>query len=314
MNADANLRLHTPVLLIIFNRSEPALKVLEQVRKVRPYKMYIAGDGPRPEKQGEDLRCEIARKRVLEAIDWDCEIQTLFRDDNVGSGFGPYNAINWLFQHEEMGIILEDDCVPSTSFFFFCDFFLNKFRDDTRIWMVSGTNLLEKWKEQSVDYFYSIRGGTWGWATWRRAWEHYDFTMKAWADPYVQDLIRNMVDANSWKAIFQEYQLTYDGFDEKQSVWDYQWNFIRLINSGLSVMPAQNLISNIGFGVDATHTFENSPWDNMPRYEYQFPLRENSIIMPDMEFEERVHEMIHLKIWKKVSRKLKKISSSVLKA
>jgi len=303
-----------PVLLIMFNRSEHALKVLEVVRKVKPSRIYVAGDGPRAEKAGEDIRCEIARKNVLDAIDWKCEVKTLFRKDNVGSGFGPTNAITWFFEHEEAGIILEDDCVPSISFFHFCEHFLRKFMNDNRIWMISGTNLLKTWEPHRVDYFYSIRGGTWGWASWRRAWQHYDFTIKSWADPYVQDLIRNMVDANTWKALYQEYEMTYNGFDEKQSVWDYQWNFARLINSGLSIMPSKNLISNIGFGDEATHTFDDSPWANLQRFEYEFPLRENSIVIPDMNFERRVHEMIHLKIWQRVSRKFKKISSSVLKA
>ncbi len=313
MQIDPNFRLKTPILMIIFNRSDHALKVIDQIRRVRPMHMYIGGDGPRAEKEGEDIRVEKTRQQVLDAIDWDCEIHTLFQEKNIGCGWGPYYALNWFFDNVDAGIVLEDDCLPSDSFFFFCEHFLDKYFDDERFMMVSGTNLLNRWKEETVDYFYSVRGGTWGWASWKRAWAQYDFTMKHWPNPYIQELIRNFVDTNSWKALEEEYQITYDGYDQNVSTWDYQWNFARLINNGLSIIPSKNLVSNIGFGADATHTFDDSPWNNMPRFEYQFPLQENPIIIPDMDFDQKVHEMIHLKLWNKVSRKLKKISNNVLK-
>lgn len=239
------------VLFLIFNRPDVTAKVFEQIQKVKPPRMYIAADGPRNEKENEETLCQETRS-VIDRIDWDCQVKTLFRNENLGCKYAVSSGIDWFFENEEEGIILEDDCLPSADFFVFCDEMLEKYRFDTRIRHIGGSNLQSGNKWGDATYYYSNLTHVWGWASWRRAWNDYDVELTKYknidANYYFKNIFNDDILVESWVAIFNK--LVKNGID----TWDYQWTITNFFNNGLSIIPNVNLISNIGFGVNATHT------------------------------------------------------------
>ena len=182
--------LQTPILFIIFNRKEVALTALAAIKKSRPKRLYISGDGARAHIPEETLKVAHTRKAILEAIDWDCEVMTLFQEKNLGCGPGVYTAINWFFEHEEQGIILEDDCVASDSFFPFCETLLEKFKWDERIGLISGFNQVGS-IPVADSYCFSKYAVCWGWATWRRAWKNMDYEMQWRGGAFEESILHN---------------------------------------------------------------------------------------------------------------------------
>lgn len=165
----------TPILLIIFKRKDTALKVLEIIKRIKPKYLYIAADGWRDE--DEKIKCLETREAILKAIDFECNLKTLFRDKNLGCCDGPVNAINWFFENVEQGIILEDDCLAEISFFDYCEKLLNYYKDNERIMHIAGDSPLDR-KVGDASYYFATIQHCWGWASWRRAWKYYDSTMK----------------------------------------------------------------------------------------------------------------------------------------
>lgn len=263
----------TPVLLIIFNRKDNTQKVFDQIKKVKPKHFFIAADGPRTNRPDDAQKCAETRQ-IIEQIDWECELKTLFRDENRGCGYGPAEAITWFFEHVEEGIILEDDCLPSLSFFPFCETLLKKYKADTSVFMISGTNPLSRWKQNEKSYFLSKMGGSWGWATWKRAWQYFDHDMKEWHQPDILNILENKIkNRKILTYLIKEFEI-YSHNDRKKDVWDYQWFFARIMQGSTSVVPTLNLISNIGFGEDATHTKElDKRLIKTKVYELEFPLK-----------------------------------------
>lgn len=281
--------LNTPVLLLIFNRPDPSLQLIREIKKVKPAKLYIAADGPRAHIEGEDLRCQETRNTVLNEIDWTCQIRTLFREENIGCGLGVSQAITWFLEQEEQGIILEDDCIPHQSFFHFCEELLERYRHDTRIMQISGTNFHKGWvNDPEYSYYFSEIGICWGWATWRRAWNLYDYHMqlydeaenKGFLDTY--PFFKYGKDNHVYEMI-QRLKLT-----GALDTWDVQWNFAQYIHNGLAITPAQNLIKNVGFGEDATHTKSVSDiYKNEHSPSFTFPLKHPSFVCRDQRSDAR---------------------------
>ncbi|MBB6610712.1 nucleotide-diphospho-sugar transferase [Pontibacter sp. Tf4] len=280
--------LDTPVLLIIFNRAHTTQKVLDRIRQVKPKKLYVAADGPRPGHETDAVRCAEARA-VIEQVDWDCEVKTLFREQNLGCGVAPSSAITWLFEHEETGIILEDDCVPSKSFFWFCQELLEKYKNDTRVMHISGNNYLNGWQRDSdYSYYFSNKVNSWGWATWRRAWQLYDFNLGNYPElknkGYLNGIFLNKFEETYRLSKIEETIANL----QKGDVWDYQWEFTVYSNSGLCIVPEVNLVSNIGFGEDATHTFNQfEEKAKIRENEISFPLRHPRFVIRDQESDRR---------------------------
>lgn len=240
----------TPILFLIFNRPEPTQRVFEEIRKARPEKLFVAADGPRTNYSDDIDRCKEARMISLK-IDWPCEVKTLFRDNNLGCKIAVSSAIDWFFENVEAGIILEDDCLPDPSFFPFCEELLGRYRDNESVMMVSGFNAGGS-SSAGDSYLFSKYAAIWGWASWRRAWKHYDVSTKSWADAGVRDRIKMRIgDKQVWRSKQWTYDQLYAG---TKDTWDYQWEYAILLNSGLSVVPGVNLIENIGVGSQATHT------------------------------------------------------------
>jgi len=264
----------SPVLFIIFNRPDTTAKVFEAIRQARPPRLYIAADGHRATKQGEAQLCEETR-RIVEAVDWPCEVQTLFRAENLGCKMAVSGAITWFFDHEEQGVILEDDCLPEPTFFDYCDELLDRYKDDPRVMCISGDNFLPADVRRGLtdSYYYSAFVHIWGWASWRRAWKGYDVTMSKWSPKLGEQLLGKVFPDNAplrriWTNTFTKTAAGEIG------TWDYQWVFHCWMAGGLSCMPAHNLISNIGFDERATHTTESGhDHANLPTQPLAFPLK-----------------------------------------
>lgn len=241
--------LETAVLFLIFNRLDTTRQVFEEIRKAKPPRIYIAADGPRPSQKNEDAKVEEVRKYVLENIDWDCQINTYFSDKNKGCKYAVSNAITWFFESEEMGIILEDDCLPSQSFFWYCEELLRKYEHNDQIAMITGTSYIPLNNKEIVGtYFYSNHFTIWGWASWRRAWEGYDVEMKSYSNLNPKQLRYKTPNY----LLYLHFKRTFDLIkNEKMNTWDIQWVYHCLLNSRLCVTPIKNLVSNIG--VDGTH-------------------------------------------------------------
>jgi hypothetical protein len=255
----------SPILFLIFNRPESTQRVFEAIRAARPKHLYIAADGPRQANPDDMSLCSQTRE-IVNQIDWDCQLETLFRTKNSGCKRGVSEAINWFFAQEEEGIILEDDCLPANSFFKFCDELLDRYRDDTRIRHITGCNLQfgKVWSEAS--YYFSNRVHVWGWATWKRAWNDYDITLGKYDAAQVKQGMKKIYSddlvAEAWTRIFIDQKAG------KVNSWAYPLDFANFLNGGLVIIPNQNLISNIGFSAGATNTLaEESIYANIPLIE-----------------------------------------------
>ncbi len=288
----------TPVLLIIFNRQEHAKKTLNAIKRISPSKLYIAADGPRKDRISDIEKCRQTRD-ITKLIDWPCQVITLFREENLGCGKGPAEAISWFFSNEEYGIILEDDCLANESFFFFCQELLIKYKQDTRVMLIAGTNpVAYDISDKESSYFFSQVGLMCGWATWKRAWNFYDFSMKDFEEFCLKGYFKYVYPSLLIRKYLQKkYTQAYKG--EMEGVWDYQWEFTRLINSGLSIVPNNNLIENIGFGEDATHSFSINNFSNVEVKEMDFPLKHPLFITRDTKAETRHFNKLFKSIFKR---------------
>jgi hypothetical protein len=243
--------MNTPVVLIIFNRPDTTAQVFAEIRKARPPQLLVIADGPRENRSDDLEKCRAARA-IIGQVDWPCKVITNYADQNLGCKHRVSSGLDWVFSLVEEAIILEDDCLPHPSFFRYCEELLERYRDDRRIGMISGHNVLFGYRRTADSYYYSSIPHIWGWATWRRTWEAYDFRISSWPQVrdagWLQDIFNTDIEVKSWTSIFD---CQYDGvFD----TWDYQLVFASLINNWLNITPNVNLISNLGFGADATHT------------------------------------------------------------
>lgn len=254
---------NTPILFLLFNRIETTRQVFPQIKKMKPAQLFIAADGPRGNVTGEKEKCEEVRTWVLSQIDWKCELKTLFRKENLGCKYAVSSAIDWFFENVEEGIILEDDCLPNESFFNFCETLLEKYRYENKIKHISGNNFQGGKKYGLGDYYFSEFNHVWGWASWRRAWLEYDVEMKTLDSDAIQFLLKKRFK----QKIIQKYWLKIFELVKNDFIntWDYQWTFCIWNNSGFSILPQLNLVSNIGFLDDATHTTDVYNWTaNLP--------------------------------------------------
>jgi hypothetical protein len=273
--------LRTAVLMIIFNRPDTTRLVFEAIRKAKPSRLYVAADGPRPGNVLDGINCELARQ-IISKVDWDCEVKTLFSKVNLNCGIGPSTAITWFFEHEEEGIILEDDCLPVQSFFWYCQELLEHYRNDTRIMHIGGNNFLNGWQnDPDYSYYFSRSGHIWGWATWRRAWKKFDYKIALYDEVKRNNYFDNFF-LNPLEKMYRLRKFDKTVTAERVDWWDYQWDFARYINSGLSIVPKDNLVRNLGFGEDATHTQNsNSKNAKLQAQEMTFPLKHPPFVIRD---------------------------------
>lgn len=262
-----------PVLILGFNRPEKIKVLIQNLRVVKPSKIFVSLDGPRRDNES-DLQNIHKVKIEIEKIDWECEVYKNYSNVNLGCKVGVFSGISWFFGNVEFGIILEDDIIPNATFYPFCQELLVKFQFDNKIGMIAGSNLVSNIVNISESYTFSNYANIWGWATWKRAWEKMDLDLVNWKKWKSSDKnFKSINDSNKW---FKYYWL--DIFDAiemgKIDTWDFQWFFTLWLNNQLCIVPRKNLVLNIGFGSDATHTDGDIPAyisDNPPT-RLKFPL------------------------------------------
>jgi len=281
-------RLGVPILFLFFNRLSVTKKVFNTIKEAKPMKIYLASDGPR---EGDDNELEIVesvRDYVLSNIDWDCEIHTLFQNKNLGCKYACSRAVKWFFENEEMGIVLEDDTMPDKSFFKYCENLLNHYKNDKRIGMIGGHAPINN-HNASESYYFSKYVRFWGWASWRRAWDHYDVELSNF-DKLMEAKVLSSSTLSSreeryWSKVAKK--LSRGELD----TWDFQWLLVCLSQSMLTIVPSVNLVSNLGFGPDATHTLNiDSAHNNGDSFEMTFPLSHPNFILYNKFFDEKLIE------------------------
>jgi hypothetical protein len=258
-----DFKFNTPILFLIFNRPDTTQLVFNEIRKAKPKQLFVAADGPRKDHPEEVDLCQKTRA-IVDRVDWDCEVTTLFRNENLGCKYAVSSAIDWFFSHVEEGIILEDDCVPDQSFFPFCQELLEKYRDDKRIMMISGTNYLFNKIEMNESYYFSRYYAIWGWATWKRAWSNYDIKMSGWPD-YNSKNVLYLIYCHAEIADFFRNMIQ-NAYSDQLETWDIQWVYTCMVNSGLAICPKYNLISNIG--ITGSHANDVDRFNFMPVKEF----------------------------------------------
>jgi hypothetical protein len=278
--------LKTPVAFVIFNRPDTTKRVFEEIRHAKPPKLLIIADGSRLNRQGEPEKVA-ATRAIVGQVDWKCEVLKNYSDINLGCKRRVSSGLDWVFQTVEEAIILEDDCLPHPTFFRFCEELLEKYKDDERIMHISGDNFQFGRKRNETSYYFSRYAHVWGWASWRRAWQHYDVQMKQWAGSEPQERFlrdfANPAEKRFWKAKWN------GALAGKIDTWDFQWAFACMARKSLSIVPNINLVSNIGFGAASTNTSRlSSMLADTPTAAMEFPLVPPGLFTKDIDADENV--------------------------
>lgn len=273
--------LTTPVAFIIFNRPDTTKEVFEKIREAKPKKLYLISDAPREGREDDVEKVNETRGYVESHIDWDCELHKNYAESNMGCKNRVYTGISWVLENEETTIILEDDVVPMPEFFRYCQEMLEHYKDNEKVMMVSGTNLL---KNHKIDkqYTFSCFSSIWGWATWKRAWDKYDVDIKGWPEVHKNGTFKAVQSGLAYMFLKRNMDCVYN---HVKDTWDIQWDYCRHINRGLGVVPKENMICNIGFDrEDATHTSGSSDED----FSYgsiNFPIDFNVEVKRDLDYD-----------------------------
>jgi hypothetical protein len=309
----SEFQLTTPVAFIIFNRPDTTERVFAEIARARPPKLLVVGDGPRANRPGEAKKVAACRA-IIDRVDWPCEVLTNYSEANLGCKVRVSSGLDWVFEQVPEAIILEDDCLPHPTFFRFCQELLERYRDDERIGMISGDNYLFDRTEINSSYYFTKYSNIWGWASWRRAWTKYDVTLRHWPEFLQSRGFENFNMSRSevafWTDVFSKT------FQDEIDTWDYQWVFTNFINNRVSINPAVNLISNIGFGVGATHTTGDSIYANMKTLPVDFPMMHPNFLSVNYDADRVVANGSYIKhsiierSYRKIIRELKKIFKS----
>lgn len=299
-----------PILIIVFNRPENTRRVLDALRPLRPQRIFIAADGPRQDNGSDMIRCSEVRNVLSEAIDWKCDIKTLYSDVNLGCRRGVVRALDWFFGEVDEGVILEDDVVPTQGFFVYCEELLRRYRFDQRVGSISGNSFMPKGASIAESYYFSVYTHSWGWATWRRAWCCYDREMSDWnafCDAGWLDRILGKQAANYWRPLIEQVkQGTVD-------TWDLVWLYSCWKSGLLTCTSSVELVANIGFGSDATHTLdEKSPL--APPQQLALPIVHPRVFQPRRDFDSRIIVDHYRRSWlQELIRKARKLRRLLLK-
>lgn len=245
----------TPILLVTFNRLDTTKIVFDSIRQVKPSRLYISSDGPRNFIADEKSRIIEIRQWLIQNIDWKCDLKTLFRDKNLGCKYGVATAIDWFFESEEYGIVLEDDTVPNLDFFYFQEHCLLKYKHEPKVMMITGTNFLDKVSSKTYPYFFSNYSAIWGWGTWRSAWKLYDREMSSFDEQRLQEILNQKRTSNYIvRTLINQFRVANN---PSLDTWDYQWMFSCIFHNGLCITPRVNLVQNIGVIGSHTQTKNN---------------------------------------------------------
>ena len=238
-----------PVLFLIFNRPATTQKVFDEIKQVKPSKLFISADGPREGNINDELLCKQVRK-ISDQVDWECDVKYLYRDKNLGCRLAITSGIDWFFEHVDEGIILEDDCLPSKSFFWLCSELLEKYRDNDNVMQINGNFYLDGLMDFDDSYYFSTINACWGWATWKSAWSKFDSKMSDYHDFKEKGMVNSYFNNDG----ISDWMISYldEAFKPNCNIWSTQWAYAIIKNGGLSVTPTKNLVRNIGFFGDGT--------------------------------------------------------------
>lgn len=280
-----------PVLVLIFNRPKKFERIIKSLRKIKPKKIYIFANGPR-DQYLKDIKLCIATRKLINKINWNCKIHTNFQKKNLGINLGIYTGISWFFKNVKFGIVLEDDCIPNLSFFKFVNALEKKYSKNKSIGIISGNNFLKN--KSKYDYFYTKWSFTWGWATWRRNWNSFDFKLRFW---------KNYRKTDDWKKLnkdFNQYKTFTHIFNFSLNInkidfisWDYRWMLHLWFKKLINIVPKHNLVKNIGFDSDATHTFKKNNNLNLRVKNLKFPLTNTNRMQIDKNFDDQIFYKVY---------------------
>lgn len=290
------LQLDVPVLLIFFCRSDVFQQVFDCVKRAKPKKLYLYQDGAREGNSNDIIGIQKCRE-IAADIDWECEVHHYFQEKNVGCDPSEYIAQKWMFDQEEMGIVLEDDDVVSDSFFPFCQELLVKYKDDERINIICGMNHFGTYDKPRADYFFTTTGAITGWASWKRVIDSWDPDCSYFEDPYLMDCLKSILGKKyeTCRTTWHKQKLTgkahYEGLLGAST----------FLNNRLNIVPTKNMVKNIGLTDDATHSFVNTIYQ-LPRnvrciffaktYEYEFPLKHPRYVVNDEFYREKLDKKL----------------------
>lgn len=275
----------TPILFLIFNRPDTTRIVFKRIREIRPSKLYVAADAPRVNKLGEAELC-METRAIIKDIDWPCELKTLFRDENLGCKLSVSGALDWFFENEECGIILEDDCLPDLTFFSFCKELLEKYKDDDRIGHIGGNCFLPGQIAKELSYDFCSITHIWGWATWRRVWKNMDVQFHFWEEHKNR---RSSLFRNLWEKIYFTTFIS-DALKNRNGLnpWGVFYFYMLRTQNQLSIYPSVNLVTNIGLGdPSATHTTKKQDKLFVPSKSLSFPLKHPDFVMDNQELNKK---------------------------
>jgi hypothetical protein len=303
----SDFKLGTPVAFIIFKRHATTQKVFERIRQVRPPKLFVIADGARQDRHGEEQEC-LKTRSIIDQVDWDCEVLKNYSDVNLGCAARVSSGLDWLFEHVERAIILEDDCLPDLSFFRFCEELLERYKYDTRIFSISGQNVQLGQRRGDYSYYFSHYQHCWGWATWKRAWQYFDFDLANWEyiknSDFLESILKDPVAVRRWK---KEIDDTLSG---KINTWDTRWMLSCWLQSSLCILSNTNLISNIGFGNSSTNTnYQDSLYANMRVEPVDFPMRHPPFMVRDVQADAFTQQTLYspISLPTRIKGKLKKV-------
>ena len=282
---------NVPVVVVLFNRPQCAEQLFSALRLIQPRRLYVISDAPREGVLGEKTKVAASRA-YFENIPWPCQVEYDYAAQNMGTMDRISTGLEWVFSEVHQAIILEDDCIPNPEFFLFCEVLLDKYAEDDRVLSISGTRLAPE-KDDSSDYRFSRYAFCWGWASWARAWSKFDADMSGYSKVPKTEFLRSKLggfrQALYWRWLLNRV------VNGRIVSWAYKWTFAHWFNNGLSVVPRVNLVTNMGFGEDATNTKTKSRWLSLKVQRLSFPLKHPLVVSPDLEFDRWIEDHVFSK-------------------
>jgi len=297
---------NTPVAFIAFNRPDCTARTLAAIRMARPPRLFVIADGPRDGNSEDASSCAAVRRLIEAVIDWPCEVGRNYSDRNLGCAARVASGLTWAFSHSERLVVIEDDCLPDQSFFWFCDELLESYAGDTRVGQICGCPRYFSSIERRTSYIFSRYGAIWGWASWRRAWASYSLHLESWPRFSASGALHAVVQSRAEYALRAAlYQRLYE---EAPDTWDFQWGYAKLSQGMLSAVPCRNLIENIGFDRGGTHVEPGGKF-GLDRMHLNYPLVHPEFVLPDMAFDRAFSQAFtaagSTPAWRKIARTLK---------
>ena len=292
-----------PVALIFFNRDDTLKEVFEQVRKAKPSKLFLIQDGAREGRQ-DDVEGIVACRKIVENIDWECEVHKNYSEENLGCGRRVSSGISWVFESVDRAVILEDDCIIEPTFINFCEELLEKYKDDDRVCMISALNHFVDWDCGDNSYFFAKTGAIAAWASWKRVWDVFDFKIEAFGDDYVKKLIESSFKHKyAAKARMKNWQNVYDMGKNNGNIryWGPQFGFVKYRTAALTIIPSHSLSNNVGVGAKATFSGSGAEfmkksmrsWFFQKTRPMEFPLNHPEAILPDWDYDKKYYDITY---------------------